>query len=666
MKTLIKPYHLFLFALIFLAGCSITPQPFSTDDIALIAQADRELIFNSQEPIEGELTLELAMALALKYNLENRVMLLEETVANQQLDMSKLDLLPSLAVNAGYLDRDNINASTSVSVETGNVSLEPSTSQQQQQFNSSGRFTWNLLDFGVSYLQAKQDADRYLIAKKSRQKVMLALLKEVRAAYWNAVAMEQMSGELDEISLRVDGLLDYWQSIRDQQLRAPVAVLMDIRGLIETRQQLGEIRRVIDTAHAKLANLINADSFSDLHLPKSLDFPKLLEVSNDIESMEMVALTNSAEYATEVYKVRIEQLESRKTMMRLLPGLEFSYGESYDDNSFLYNSNWGELGINLTADLTRLMSTRQIKKFRETNEQLTINRKLAINMAVITGVHITWQDYRNSLTSLGRAEYLQEIDQEISQLTSNAQANQAESGAAAIQSEFRAFRSKISRLQSYAGAQEAYGGLMVSLGLNPVPVDYQRYSVEGLAEKVSSNLDQQMFRFTKQGEALIAEREKFDRWVAQKEIDAERQARIDAEREAQQEERRRAQRIVEAQEVAERALVLEQEREAEEIKRLAEAQEQKKMEELQRLADAAGRREPVVAASAAPDLGQYLSDFWIRNIPHPDLDAYLKRFLDRMKDSPDRIDYLEMFMNQMRSSPNSSQYLNEFRALIEE
>ena len=103
-------------ALVMLAGCSVAPEPLTKDDFELIAVNDREQIFDSQEIINETLTLELAMSMALKYNLENRVRLLEESVANQQLDMTKMDLLPSLAANAGYLDRNNVNASSSISV----------------------------------------------------------------------------------------------------------------------------------------------------------------------------------------------------------------------------------------------------------------------------------------------------------------------------------------------------------------------------------------------------------------------------------------------------------------------------------------------------------------------------------------------------------------------
>ena len=465
-------------------GCSIDPVPITTDQVEMIARHDRQVIFDSQEQLEGPLTLEHAIAMALKYNLENRVRLLEETVAYETFDLGKSDLMPQLAANAGYISRDKANASFSTSLQSGNVSLEPSTSQDDAQTNADIGFTWNLLDFGVSYLQAKQDADRYLIAQKAQEKVMLTLMQEVRAAYWRAVAMEAMKVEFESMSRTVESMLDNLRTVREEQLKTPVAVLLDIRALIETTQQLDQIRRSINTAQTRVATLVNVPSYSDLTIEVPESFPKLPEMSEDVESMELLALARSSDYTSEIYKVRIEQRESRKAMLRILPGLEFNYSSNYNANSFLVNQQWGQVGANLTGDLMRLFNKNRIEKFRDSSEQLSVGRKLAVNMAVIAGVHITWQDYKNSLVSLDRADLLRDIDDEISLLTQQAESNRIGTGVETIQNDLRAFRSKMSQMQSYADAQASYGALLVSLGLNPIPKNYQRYSINQLAEIV--------------------------------------------------------------------------------------------------------------------------------------------------------------------------------------
>jgi len=690
-------FHILILAcvLITVTGCSVAPNPLRKDDIEMIAENDRQLIFQEQEEIEGELTLELAMALALKYNLENRVRLLEEAVANQQLDMSKVEMMPSLAASAGYLERDNVNASRSVSVNTGEESLEPSTSQATETASGRATFSWNLLDFGVSYLQAKQDADRYLIAQKAREKVMLSLMKEVRGAYWQAVAMEQMRGDLDRISGRVDELLAYWEAIREERLRPPIAVLMDIRALIETRRQLDEIRRSIDTASARLANLINARDFKTLNFPEAQSFPELEDVTSDIEALELVALSNSADYASEIYRVRIDQLESRKAMARLLPGLEFSYGENYDDNDFLLNNRWGEFGVNLTGDLTQLMFTKRIRKFRQTNEELTISRKLAINMAVITGVHISWQDYQNALVQLQRADYLKEIDEQISLLTANAEANRAETGAAAIQNELRAFRSKISQLQSYADAQQAYGSFVVSLGVNPVPPDYQRMSAKELSTVVAQRFKERFFPYTAEGQALLAERQQLDKWVeraaaTESKRAAEALAALEAEEsvsdelpsvpEALEEETAPQEQLadlaeeppVEADTLVDQEIAIEEEP-------LQVAEALPAVEEVIAAIESAPKvpDEPVRLTTATPSLSEFIAHFWLKYFPQPSARAfldeflanppeppsrqgYIQHFIDNLPDGPDREAYLQLFLNNLPDGPSREAYLNLF------
>ena len=61
----------------------------------------------NQEPVAAALTLPEAMARAVKYNLDNRLKLLEEAVSQRQLDLASYDLLPKLTVAAGYAGLDN-------------------------------------------------------------------------------------------------------------------------------------------------------------------------------------------------------------------------------------------------------------------------------------------------------------------------------------------------------------------------------------------------------------------------------------------------------------------------------------------------------------------------------------------------------------------------------
>jgi len=105
------------------------------------------------------------MARALKYNLDFRVGVMEEALAQRQLDLSRFDLLPELVLESGYAGRDKFNGASSRSLITGQQSVETSTSSDRDIISARLGLTWNVLDFGLSYVRAQQQADRVMIAR---------------------------------------------------------------------------------------------------------------------------------------------------------------------------------------------------------------------------------------------------------------------------------------------------------------------------------------------------------------------------------------------------------------------------------------------------------------------------------------------------------------------
>src|SRR5512140_2173863 len=80
-----------------LVGCASTqPQPLTAQEIAAVNTADREQAKKDVEPLRGALSLDEAIARAVKYNLERRTRLMEETLALGQLDVGNYDMLPKL------------------------------------------------------------------------------------------------------------------------------------------------------------------------------------------------------------------------------------------------------------------------------------------------------------------------------------------------------------------------------------------------------------------------------------------------------------------------------------------------------------------------------------------------------------------------------------------
>ncbi|MCW5606011.1 MAG: TolC family protein, partial [Burkholderiales bacterium] len=169
------------------AGCTIAPEKITRDEVIARVQRDQDQIYKEQELLREPITFPVALARALKYNLDYRLRLMESALARDLFDVAKLDLLPKLVAEAGYYRRNNDSGGTSIGIEDRLVSLRPSTSEERSYQMARAEFSWNALDFGLSYYRAKQVADEYLIAEERRRKILQNIVQDVRNAYWRAV-----------------------------------------------------------------------------------------------------------------------------------------------------------------------------------------------------------------------------------------------------------------------------------------------------------------------------------------------------------------------------------------------------------------------------------------------------------------------------------------------
>ena len=109
------------------AGCSsVGPVALKQQDIQALNQKDAQNIRKDVEPITGPLTLEEALARALKYNLDRRSKMMEEALALGQLDVGKFDMLPKVMAQAGYGYRDKPRFTGSTSYTTWQATGIPS------------------------------------------------------------------------------------------------------------------------------------------------------------------------------------------------------------------------------------------------------------------------------------------------------------------------------------------------------------------------------------------------------------------------------------------------------------------------------------------------------------------------------------------------------------
>ncbi|KDD67815.1 transporter [Pseudomonas mandelii PD30] len=468
-----------------ISGCAVTSEPIERSVSEQRARSDLQNMYKDQEPLSGPLTLHQAMARAVKYNLEGRLKIMEEALAKRQLDLASFDMLPRMALDAGYVGRNNVNASSSQSVRTGTQSLEPSTSQDRDRDVADLTMVWNVLDFGVSYISAKQQGDQRMIVQERRRKVINTIVQDVRSAYWRAMAAERLLKQIDSLMARVDTARGNSQSMSQQRIGDPIQALGYQRSLIEATRQLEEQRRALSLAKTELATLINLPLGTDLTLATQDDYV-IPELNVDLASLEQEALTSRPELREQDYQSRISAAETRKAMLRLLPGLEFSAGGHYDSNSFLVEQGWADYGVKVTWNLFNVISAPAAINVAKAGEEVAAARRQAMSIAVLAQLYVANANYREALRQFKTNQQLSDIDgQIVGQLRNRYQA--ASLGELdLIQGELNTLQADLRRDLSYADLRNAYGQIFASAGLDPLPDQVQSTEVQSIATALAT------------------------------------------------------------------------------------------------------------------------------------------------------------------------------------
>ncbi len=467
------------------SGCAVTSDPIERSVSEQRARTDLQNMYKDQEPLSGPLTLHQAMARAVKYNLEGRLKIMEEALAKRQLDLASFDMLPRMALDAGYVGRNNVNASSSQSVETGTQSLEPSTSQDRDREVADLTMVWNVLDFGVSYISAKQAGDQRLIVQERRRKVINTIVQDVRSAYWRAMAAERLLKQIDSLMARVEAARDNSQSMSEQRIGDPVQALGYQRSLIQATRQLEEQRRALSLAKTELATLINLPLGTELTLATQDEYT-IPELKVDLARLEQEALASRPELREQDYQTRITAAETRKAMLRLLPGLEFSAGGHYDSNSFLVEQGWADYGVKVTWNLFNVISAPAAIDVAKAGEEVASARRQAMSIAVLAQLYVANANYREALRQFKTSQQLSDIDgQIVGQLRSRHQA--AGIGELdLIQGELNTLQADLRRDLAYADLRNAYGQIFASAGLDPLPNEVQSTEVQSIATALAN------------------------------------------------------------------------------------------------------------------------------------------------------------------------------------
>lgn len=456
-------------ACLLVSGCSIKPSQLSLTDMKQMQLADKNIILSASQPITESISLSEAISRALKNNLDQRVIILKQSLASSELAAGKFDMLPKLLADAGYDWRNNFSSRYEAKSDTPydiNRDQETSVSIDPEHQTYDLGLSWSLLDFGASYYTSKQNADRLLVANESRRRAMHLLIQKVRVAYWKALAHQKLSAKVSNTIKEAESALTKSKNLSSDMVTSPEESLRYQRNLLENLRLLESVNRDLSSAKIELAQLMGVVPGTPFDLHEENE--QIQPLSVDISTLEEYALFNNADLKEQYFNVRIAALETRKTLLKMFPNLTFNVGTHYDNDYYMVNNAWNSAGASLSYDLMNLLSYSSRKEAAKTNEAIELQKRIALQLATVTKVHLAVHQYNNALVQYQRSDELFNVDSQLEKIAIGKTEGNMAGQQRRISANVTTILSELRRYEAMSKYAEAVGLLHSSLGSEPI------------------------------------------------------------------------------------------------------------------------------------------------------------------------------------------------------
>ncbi len=458
-------------AALVLTGCVSAPTPMSDMETRAHAQSVMTDVAAGQEPISGTIDLYEAMARALKYNLDHRVAMMESDLAQRDFDLSRHDLLPQLVANAGYYSRNNENGSSSRSLISGRQSLEPSTSTEKNVLDADLTASWNVLDFGLSYVRAQQLGNEAMVIEERRRKAIIDIMEDVHRAYWRAASAQRLSARLGSLETEVRSAFDNSRALYSARRTAPMPALSYQRELNDITAQAQKMQRELSLAKLELGGLMNIPAGQEFSLSVPSHNQSIRRLALSLDDMVGTAMRNRPEVRESAYLIEIGEQEMKKAVLESLPGVQVFAGVNTNSNDFLYNSDWAGIGAKAGWNLMNVFSMGDRKARAAGQTRLEREKALATAMAVMTQVNVARARYMFLTSEYDTASQGAMVQSDIMAQVDAQRQTSAVSLQTQVREKMNTILSEARRDSIHADLQEASAKIYTALGYDPYAAD---------------------------------------------------------------------------------------------------------------------------------------------------------------------------------------------------
>lgn len=327
-----------------------------------------------------KITLRECIDMAIKNNLELKVLKLEEQVAHEMKTAEMLGMLPELNVSNTLTSRNNTPASSSEKVGETGLTYGYSTSSDKNLNYFNIDLALSVLDFGLAFFNTQQAEDRALMRNMRARRAGQNLTLDVVRTYFQVAAAQKairITTQLLEDCRNRYKLID---SLSKARKITPFRAFEETRRFVQMEKRLTNYIRSYENSCVELRSQLGMHPAGTILVDDAIlndvpdfDFP-------NIELMEQIALLERPElYEIDMQK-HINILECRKTLIMMFPNVRV-YGDFVNsNNSFLYHMSWYELGIRAAYNLLKL--PQQISKYIAYSDQVDADEMRTFSQAI--------------------------------------------------------------------------------------------------------------------------------------------------------------------------------------------------------------------------------------------------------------------------------------------
>ncbi len=391
-----------------LSGCSSIAPALTAPEVAgFAARLGQEIAVVDDAPT-GPLDPDDAVQRALIHNHSVRAKELEARLAVAKARVLSGGLLPDVVAQSFSHRRDRPDLSRSSDASPYMTSSDLSTVTRDM------TLSWNILDFGLSYVRARQGVRRANQQHEDIRRIRARVTEETRLTYWRAVALERLAPGLAELEPEVDRALALASRAGHDLGIDPTVSINQRRDILFLQRELNQVHASIASATEQLKMLTGLQGVERLRLVPLIQHPPKQPFSSarlDVKE----ALRRRPEIRQHMYDLQITGDEVEATILQLLPSATFSRALANDSNSHLLHNHWTSWSAKVAGNLVNLL--RLDGQVDTVNQQGYVQRQsaLATTAVIVMQVHVARARLAIELRAFRDAERFATVQRQLLQ-----------------------------------------------------------------------------------------------------------------------------------------------------------------------------------------------------------------------------------------------------------